>query len=137
VIGCQPVIAMRILNIVLGIVLVGFAAVQYNDPDVWLWAVLYLVPALWIFAVTFRRQRVAQSIGALRALQATVALYVVAVVVYWPQVPEFWRQDVWMNEETAREGMGVMIALGALLAALLHARRGAADRTAPPHAGPG
>jgi uncharacterized protein (TIGR03382 family) len=45
-------------------------------------------------------------------------------------MPEFWRKDVWWVEETAREGMGVMIALGVLvvvLAATLLRRRASRD----------
>ena len=31
------------------------------------------------------------------------------VAYYWPTTPGFWRQDVWWETETAREGMGIMI----------------------------
>ena len=37
---------MRITNIVLTILFVIFAAVQYNDPDPWLWIGIYLFMAL-------------------------------------------------------------------------------------------
>jgi hypothetical protein len=33
-------------------------------------------------------------------------------------MPGFWRKDVWWVEETAREGMGVMIAFAVLIAVL-------------------
>ena len=33
-------------------------------------------------------------------------------------MPGFWRKDVWWVEETAREGMGMMIAFAVLLAVL-------------------
>jgi hypothetical protein len=48
---------------------------------------------------------------------------VAAVVFYWPQVPGFWHKEVWWNEETAREGMGVMAALVVLLVARFTASR--------------
>jgi hypothetical protein len=38
-------------------------------------------------------------------------------------VPNFWRSAVWLNEETAREGMGLMVAFGVLLVALFTAYR--------------
>ena len=36
---------MKILNIVLVIIFVLFAAVQYNDPDPYIWIPIYLFPA--------------------------------------------------------------------------------------------
>ena len=43
---------MRYVHIVLGVLMVTFAAVQYNDPDAPLWIVIYLVPAAWAFAAS-------------------------------------------------------------------------------------
>lgn len=37
---------MRITNIILSILFTIFAIVQYNDPDPWLWIVIYLFMAL-------------------------------------------------------------------------------------------
>ena len=37
---------MKITNIILSILFVLFAIVQYNDPDPWLWIALYLFMAL-------------------------------------------------------------------------------------------
>ncbi|MCF8406515.1 MAG: transmembrane 220 family protein [Chitinophagaceae bacterium] len=37
---------MKIFNIIFSIVFVLFAAVQYNDPDPYLWVPIYLYPAL-------------------------------------------------------------------------------------------
>ena len=111
---------MRYLHILLGLVMVAFAAVQYNDPDALLWIVIYLIPGAWAFAAAFRLARV-RALAGERLLWATVAIYVGATVFYWPTMPEFWRKDVWWVEETAREGMGVMIELAILLAVLANA----------------
>jgi len=108
---------MRYVHILLGLTMVAFAAVQYNDPDALLWIVLYLVPAAWAFAAALRPAQVRSATGE-RLLWATVAAGVGAMVLYWPSVPGFWRKDVWWVEETAREGMGVMIALAVLLVVL-------------------
>ena len=113
---------LRILNIVLGVTMLGFTAVQYNDPDMPQWALMYAVPALWMYAVTFRLESVRASVDLTRLLWATVAYYVVAVIFLWPAMPNFWRKEVWMVEETAREGMGIMIALAVVLVALLNTR---------------
>jgi 4-amino-4-deoxy-L-arabinose transferase-like glycosyltransferase len=108
---------MRYVNIVLGLVMVGFAAVQYNDPDALLWIIIYLIPAAWAFAAAFRLPQVRSPAGE-RLLWATLVVGAATTVTYWPTMPEFWRKDVWWVEETAREGMGVMIGLAVLLFAL-------------------
>lgn len=108
---------MRYVNIVLGWVMVAFAAVQYNDPDAPLWIVIYLMPAAWAFAAAFRLPQV-RSVAGTRLLWLSLVVGVGTTVYYWPPMPDFWRQEVWWVEETAREGMGVMIALGVLIVAL-------------------
>jgi len=108
---------MRYVNIVLGLLMVAFAAVQYNDPDALLWIAIYLVPAAWAFAAAFRLPQV-RSVTGERLLWLSVAVGVGSTVFYWPTMPGFWRKEVWWVEETAREGMGVMIALGVLLVVL-------------------
>ena len=108
---------MRYVHIVLGLLMVAFAAVQYNDPDAPLWIVIYLIPAGWAFAAAFRPAGVNSRAGE-RWLWATVAAGVGATVYYWPTVPGFWHKDVWWVEETAREGLGMMIALVVVLVVL-------------------
>lgn len=113
---------MRYVNMVLGTLMVLFAAVQYNDPDGPLWALIYAVPAAWAFAAAFRLEAVRSAIG-IRLLGATLALGLAMVVFYWPTTPEFWRKDVWWVTEEAREGMGVMVGFIVLLAVLAATRR--------------
>lgn len=108
---------MRYVLMLLGLLMVAFAAVQYNDPDALLWIVIYLAPAAWAFAAAFRPARV-RSLAGERLLWATTAIGVGLMVLYWPTVPAFWRKDVWWVEETAREGMGVMIGVAVLLVVL-------------------
>lgn len=108
---------MRYANIVLGVLMVLFAAVQYNDPDGPLWAIVYLVPAGWAFMAAFRVPQVSSRDGTV-LLWASLAVYLYAVAFYWPQAPGFWRKDVWWQDEAAREGMGLMIAFAVLLVAL-------------------
>lgn len=108
---------MRYFLMLLGVLMVAFAAVQYNDPDALLWIVIYLTPAAWAFAAAFRPAAL-RSLTAERLLWASLAVGAGTMVFYWPGVPYFWRKDVWMVEETAREGMGVMIGQLVLLAVL-------------------
>jgi hypothetical protein len=113
---------MRYVNMVLGLLMLAFVAVQYNDPDGPLWMAIYLLPCAWAFAAAFRLEKV-RSRAAMKWLSASLALGLVGVVYYWPEAPEFWRKDVWWNDETAREGMGVMIGFGVLLVVLATALR--------------
>jgi Transmembrane family 220, helix len=113
---------MRPLNILLGLVMVAFVVVQYNDPDGPLWAFYYAVPAAWAFIVALRPQ-VLRAPATKGLLWASVAVWFGLMVFHWPQMPNFWRKDVWWVEETAREGMGMMIAWVVVVVAALSARR--------------
>lgn len=105
---------MRYVNIPLGVIMVAFAAVQYNDPDALLWIAIYLIPAAWAFAAALRPTQVRSPRGT-ALLSLTIALAVGASVYYWPQAPQFWRKEVWWVDEEAREGMGMMVVLAVLL----------------------
>ena len=118
---------MRYINLLTCLVMLTFVAVQYNDPDALLWAVIYGIPAGWAGGAAFRSPSLRASRIGMPLLWASAALYLIAVIYYWPQMPEFWRKEVWTVEETAREGMGVMIALGTVLLALVSVRRARID----------
>jgi Transmembrane family 220, helix len=120
--------AMSILNIILGLMMLAFAGVQYNDPDMPQWVLLYSVPALWMYAVTFRLQSVARSKDLMVLLGLTLVFYVGTVVYYWPAMPNFWLKEVWIVEETAREGMGLMVALAVVVVAVVNTRLPSAER---------
>jgi hypothetical protein len=113
---------LRLLNTLGCLAMLGFAGVQYNDPDWWVWVFYYAVPAFWAFMAGYRR-RVFQSVQWLGWLWASIAGWAGLVWYYWPKMPDFWRSAVWLHEETAREGMGLMMALGVLLLALFTAYR--------------
>ena len=113
---------LRLLNTLGCLAMLGFAGVQYNDADWWVWAFYYAVPAFWAFRAGYR-QRVFQSVQWLGWLWASIAGWAGLVWYHWPKMPNFWRSAVWLNEETAREGMGLMIAFGVLLVALFTAYR--------------
>jgi len=122
---------MRYLHILLGLMMMAFAAAQYNDPDALLWIAIYLVPAAWAFAAAFRPGKL-RSPAAERLLWATVAVGAGVTVLYWPEVPNFWLREAWWaedaarqslgamigTEEAVREGLGVMIGLAVLLVVL-------------------
>jgi len=85
-----------------------FAVVQYNDPDRLLWITIYTASATAAGLVGFFPQQTAKT--------SILALYFLAIIAsigttffFWPQTPKFWYQEVWWNNETVREGIGMMI----------------------------
>lgn len=101
---------MKYLNIVLCVMMVLFIAVQINDPDGMLWALIYAIPTAWAGLAAFRLQHVLGK-RALSLLGLSLVCMFVLTAYYWPRTEGFWHKDVWMITETAREGMGMMIAL--------------------------
>ena len=116
---------MRIVNGVFTLILILFAAVQYNDPDFALWGAIYGLGAIFTAIAAFRPTMYKRS--ALSGLYvAALAASTAGLAYYWPTTAHWWMQEVWWETETAREGMGMMIVLAAMLAAgvaVLAARR--------------
>ena len=113
---------MRYVNAVLAVLMVLFAAVQYNDPDALLWMVIYLVPAAFAGLAAVRLARLQSGIPFNLLVVALIAA-LAGCYYYWPQTPEFWRREVWWETETAREGIGMMIVTVVLTVAFLTAIR--------------
>lgn len=122
---------MRYLNMLFCLAMIGFTGVQYNDPDTVLWAFYYGVPAVWAGLAAFRIDLLRSPVPA-RLLQASVLVWLGLVIFYWPQMPNFWVKEVFMAEQTAREGMGLMIAWLVVVAVALtaHLSRPAASDNA-------
>jgi hypothetical protein len=119
---------MRYLNGFFCVIMILFVAVQYNDPDYAFWMVIYGISAVWAGVAALRPAVLARDLYT-AGLILTTAAAVAGTVYYWPTVPGWWRKDVWWNEETAREGMGMMIVTVTLLVVLVTAWR-ARSRTA-------
>lgn len=112
---------MRYLNMLLCLMMIGFTAVQYNDPDALLWIAYYGIPAALAWMAAFRLDLL-QTPKWTRVLQASGVVWLGLVIFYWPEMPNFWRKEVFSVEETAREGMGLMIAWGVVVIVALTAR---------------
>lgn len=108
---------MRYFFALLALLMGLFAAVQVNDPDGPLWMLLYGVPAIWA-AIAWLRPRLLAGSVALALLAASLMAGVVLVVVLWPPAEEWWRTEVWWESEASREGMGLMVVAGVLVAVL-------------------
>lgn len=120
---------MRILSAILGLLLIVFVAVQWNDPDGPMWMVIYGIGAIWCAIAAFRPGLF--SIGIVSPLLALCLIAAIGGMIwFWPQVTDWWDINVWWPEvtgETSREGMGMMVLVLFLLApftVMLKARRG-------------
>lgn len=108
---------MRYLFIGLMCLMLLFAGVQYNDPDGVMWMAIYAVPAVWCALASFAPALFRHAFVKW-ALWGSLLASLAGVVRFWPLTPRFWTSEVWYNVETAREGMGLMIAAGVLIAVL-------------------
>lgn len=104
---------MRALLVLLLVLMVVFGAVQYNDPDGFVWIGIYAIPAIWCGLGAFRINAFRHK-AVVGLFWASVLMCVIGVVYFWPITPRFWTREVWYNVETAREGMGLMIVLAVL-----------------------
>jgi len=102
---------MRYVNGFFFVLLVLFAVVQYNDPDAILWILIYGIAAGWAGLAAFHPVRFAQSQPLIAIFGLTLAAMVAGAVYDWPRSIADW----WDNE-VVREGLGLIIAVLALLA---------------------
>lgn len=110
---------MRILNGILGALLILFASVQWNDPDGPIWMVIYGVGAIWCLLAALR-PKVYSHIAAAGPFGLCLLGAVAGMIYFWPKVSNWWDIDVWWPEitgETSREGMGMMVLVICLMAA--------------------
>ena len=105
---------MRIVNGVLCLLMLAFAAVQLNDPDAGLWILIYLLPAAWAGLAAWQPVRL-QARPATLGLGLCLLTALAGVAYWWPADAGWWRQEVWWQSETAREGMGLMVVTLVLL----------------------
>jgi hypothetical protein len=116
---------MRVVNGFMCVLLVAFGAVQYNDPDFYFWMPVYAVPAVWAGLACYRPRGLSNPVA--RALLGlSLAAAVVGCWWFWPRDPGFWKQEVWWESETAREGLGMMIVTVALVLVVVAAAIGRA-----------
>ncbi len=113
---------MRIVNTILCLLMLLFIVVQYNDPDGPMWMVIYSVPAIWAALAAFAPAKISTIVPNV-ILGACIVAALAGMFFYWPTTPGWWRQEVWWDVETAREGMGMMIVTVVLLSALIGSRR--------------
>lgn len=88
---------MNIIKGLLAVLFLAFSAVQYNDPDSWVWIIIYIVPVvLYILSIKERYYPLTSIILGL--------LYFVGFFLL------FTFNSTWLYIEEGREGMGLLIA---------------------------
>ncbi|MEM7058204.1 MAG: transmembrane 220 family protein [Pseudomonadota bacterium] len=100
------------------VMMILFAYWQYNDPDFSFWGPVYGIAALWTGFAALSPGTIRWGAGRVM-LWICLAAAAYGVFHFYPTTENWWMQDVWWETETAREGMGMMIVLLALLAALV------------------
>ncbi len=110
---------MKIIKLVLALIFIAFAALQYNDPDPLLWMFIYGFVALLFLASAF--QKVSREL----ILATTVGLISYSLL-YLPGLYEWWTEGQAgelveemkagkMYIEESREFLGLLISTAALL----------------------
>ncbi|MBM3400177.1 MAG: hypothetical protein FJY15_06380 [Bacteroidetes bacterium] len=93
----------RLVLILLTLMLLCFAAVQHNDPDAWLWTMVYVIYALVVISAVIRP---------LNTIWYLIVLMIPLVFAFlqWPEkwegIGETMMTD---NTERARESLGLII----------------------------
>ena len=120
---------MRYLNLFFCVLLLSFVSMQYNDPDGLWWVVIYAMPTFWA-GIAASRPRLLCRATTMTLLGICFFPIAVATIYYWPEIPHWWRREVWWHHETAREGIGLMIAFAAMLVVFLSSWLSGSPRTA-------
>jgi hypothetical protein len=97
----------RTIKISLGVLLILFAMVQYNDPDPGLWILFYGIGAFFCISSAFYRTQYSDL-----AMYVYIAICIVFAIINWPEVWMGFDQDAVLpnpNVEQARESCGLLI----------------------------
>ena len=119
---------MRAVYILFLLLMLIFMGLQYNDPDGMSWMLIYTIPVVWTSIAAFKRSWLVHK-SVQWCLLICIFLSGVGVIYYWPKSQGWWRQEVWWEVETAREGMGMMIIAVVLIIVWLgrHSRNAVSD----------
>jgi len=109
---------MRIIHAVLCTILVLFAVRQYNDPDGYYWAPVYLLAAAWSFLAARGPAAWHASPFARVGAPISVALFMAGFASLAANIG-----PGWIHNEEAREALGYLICAGATTFAVLDVGR--------------
>jgi hypothetical protein len=108
---------MRHVHAALGVTLIGFAAVQYNDPDWYYWAPVYLLAVIWSLSAWW-------SPHVLNQAPARVGgwLSIVLFLAGFASLASTIGRN-WIHVEEAREAFGYLICAASTAFALWESRQ--------------
>jgi peptidoglycan/LPS O-acetylase OafA/YrhL len=95
---------MRAVHIVLCVILLLFAALQYNDPDWYYWGLVYLLAAGWSALAALAPQRLQSWPPARIGAPVSVLLFLVGFASLAHELG-----PGWIHNEEAREALGYLI----------------------------
>lgn len=113
---------LRLLNVLFFIAFMGFAYVNLNDPDAWLWVSIYLAVSICCLLVVFGKYypKIYLALCAFYLVYATIIFFYQDGVLDWiiryhtPGIAETMKATKpWI--ESTREFFGLLIITGALL----------------------
>ncbi len=105
---------MRLICGVMSVLMLVFAVVQYNDPDALFWGITYGAAGVWAgLATLWPKIFFYGAVRILLGLSLGAAGY--GLWYFFPTAENWWQIQVWWETETAREGMGFMFVLLALI----------------------
>jgi len=113
---------MRVASGIFCVMMLGFTAVQYNDPDKWVWIAIYGITAFWSGVAAWAPAGLARPPLA-PLFGASFVAGLAALAWFWPQTTDWWLPATWRSTETAREEMGILIVIVALIVAGVPALR--------------
>lgn len=105
---------MQLLNIILCVLMLLFAAVQYNDPDGPVWMIIYSIPAIWAAIAAWRNSWLGHKVAHFLLLFC-LFVSIACVIWFWPADDGWWRHEIWWEQESVREGIGMMIVIVVLI----------------------
>jgi hypothetical protein len=109
---------MRIVCGVLCAILIFFAVLQYNDPDLLFWGAVYLLAAVWCGLAAWRPNLLREAEVLRYGAYASIALFGVGFLALAPTI-----KSNWIHIETAREAFGYLICAVATILACWTALR--------------
>lgn len=109
---------MSKVHLALAIILVIFAAVQYNDPDWYFWGPIYLLAAAWSYVAAWRPALFRTSPAVMYGALLSAALFLVGFVYDAPFI-----KSGWIHIEEAREAFGFLISAATSIFAVWDSRR--------------
>lgn len=108
---------MRAVHAVLCVLLLFFAALQYNDPDWLYWGLVYLLSAIWPFLAAVAPRHM-QSSPLAHVCAAISLLFLIGFLSLAHQLG-----PGWIHNEEARESLGYLICALATALAVWDTRR--------------